>query len=133
MRSNNYIPVTDENYNLFTRFDRPYWTPYRHVSVNKIKIDSSRMSFANSVCEDVVNTIIENFDIDNWLPVMMDNEGYLLDGQHRLEVARRLRLKFIDAIVQDTELLNKPVERKTRQTIFDKQPVSPIHRRKVTL
>lgn len=111
MRSKNYIPVIQENYDMFARFNVPYLSPSRKVLISKIKIDKSLMSFPNEVSEDVVETIIEYFDEWAWLPILIDKNNFLLDGQHRLRVAAKLKLRFIDAIVQDTELL-EVVEKK---------------------
>jgi len=101
-----YIPVVDGNYHLFTRFDKPYWTPARHVPLSDIKVNKSLMAFPNDVNDHQVRRIVENFDPDFWLPVTLNSDGFLLDGQHRLEAARRMNLRYIDAVIQDTEWLN---------------------------
>lgn len=101
-----YIPVIEDNYRLFTQFDKPYWVPMRRVLLSHIEVDRSLMSFPNEICEEQVRIIIDNFDRDYWLPITLDSKNFLLDGQHRLEAARRMRLKYIDAVVQNTELLN---------------------------
>jgi ParB-like chromosome segregation protein Spo0J len=41
-----------------------------------------------------------------WTPITLDEEGYLLDGQHRLEAAKRMGLKYIDVVIQNTTLLS---------------------------
>lgn len=108
LRGGDYIPVAQTSINFFTKYDRPYWTPVRRVSLDSIKIDKSRMSFANDVSDEQVKTIIEHFDLFAWLPVTLDKDYYLLDGQHRLAVARLVGLKYLDVVIQDTELLNTP-------------------------
>jgi ParB-like chromosome segregation protein Spo0J len=40
-----------------------------------------------------------------WIPITVNKELYLLDGQHRLEAAKRMKLKYIDVVIQNTELL----------------------------
>ncbi len=108
IQDGNYIPVPQANYELYTQFDRPYWTPARRVSVEAILIDKSRMDFQNEVSPEQVKIIIENFNIDFWYPIILDKEGYLLDGQHRLEIAHIVGLKYLDAVIQDTALLETP-------------------------
>ena len=59
--------------------------------------------------------MVSNFEILGWIPITLDKEFYLLDGQHRLEVAKRLNLKYIDVVIQDTELLeNNKSNKKVR-------------------
>jgi hypothetical protein len=131
-----YIPASEFNYKLFTQFDKPYWTPLRRVPLKQIKIDKSLMSYPNPVYEDVVQTILEHFDVWQWIPVTLNENHFLLDGQHRLEAARRMGLNFIDAVIQDTVLLDAPTEKKPkrRRSIFDIPPPSPLaHGRKVVL
>jgi ParB-like chromosome segregation protein Spo0J len=50
-----------------------------------------------------------NFDREAWMPIHLNKDYYLLDGQHRLELARQMGLSFIDIIIQDTELLEEKV------------------------
>ncbi|WP_396174243.1 ParB N-terminal domain-containing protein, partial [Flavobacterium sp.] len=64
------------------------------------------MSFQNDISDKVVNEIVENFELLGWVPITLDKENYLLDGQHRLAAAKKLKLKYIDVVIQDTELLN---------------------------
>lgn len=110
-----YIPALDINkYDLFVKnYTRPYWTIKEKENVDNIKFDKNRLSFHNPIYESTVLNIIENFDILGWIPITLDKEYYLLDGQHRLEAARRMKLKYIDVVIQDTELLedNKSKER----------------------
>jgi DNA adenine methylase len=101
-----YIPVLDINKTLFTNFDKPYWVFKERVSIDTILVSKNKMSFQNKVSENAVNEIVENFELLGWLPITLDKENYLLDGQHRLEAAKKLKLKYIDVVIQDTELLN---------------------------
>jgi hypothetical protein len=107
-----YIPVMEHNYRIFTCFDRPYWVPIRKIPIDNIKIDKSLMDWPNDVAEEQVQTIIEYFNVWHWLPIIINKDYYLLNGQHRLEVARRLKLRFIDAVVENVELLDSPPVRK---------------------
>lgn len=114
LRGGDYIPVAQTSIDFFTKYDRPYWTPVRRVPLDSIKVDRSRMSFANEVSDEQVKTIIEHFDLFAWLPVTLDKDFYLLDGQHRLAVARLIGLKYLDVVIQDTELLNTPRSKQSR-------------------
>jgi hypothetical protein len=106
-KKTDYIPVLQFNKeDLFVRnFDKPYWIPVDKVSIEKILINKVLFNYNNAVSESLVNNIIRNFDLTFWIPITLNNDYYLLDGQHRLEVAKRMNLKYIDVIIQDTELL----------------------------
>jgi DNA adenine methylase len=104
-----YIPALDFNKkDLFVKnFDKPYWIPKDKVLIDEIKIDKKLMSYDNPIYDFTINPIITNFDIYNWIPITVNKDFFLLDGQHRLEAAKRMKLKYIDVVIQDTELLEK--------------------------
>jgi hypothetical protein len=110
-----YIPAVEASYKLFTRFDEPYWVPLRHVLISDIKIDKKLT--LNDVCYETVEIIIEHFDDWQWLPIAINEDGYLLDGQHRLEVAQRKGLKFIDTVVQNSKLFPSEEKKKRKQKL----------------
>ncbi len=116
----NYIPVLSTNKeDLFVRnYDKPYWTPKDKVSLSEIKIDKSLMSFDNPIYESTLSDIIGNFDLNNWIPITVNKDLFLLDGQHRLEAAKRMKLEYIDVVIQDTELLTIPTPKQRRSKKF---------------
>lgn len=73
----------------------------RKFLIKDIKIDSSKFSFKNKINELTIEKIINNFDFDFWEPILLSDDYYLLDGKHRLKVAQKLGLKYIDVIIQD--------------------------------
>ena len=87
-------------------FSTGRWYSFQLIYTN-IKIDKRLLSYANELSTNKVDEIIKNFDLLYWIPITVNKDFYLLDGQHRLSAARRMDLKFIDVIVQDTELLQK--------------------------
>ena len=102
-----YIPALKFNKeDLFVRnYDKPYWVPRSKVLLSDIKIDKKIMSYDNPILDNTLNNIITSFDIYRWIPITVNKDFYLLDGQHRLEAARRMKLKYIDVVIQDTDLL----------------------------
>ncbi|MCA6422408.1 MAG: Dam family site-specific DNA-(adenine-N6)-methyltransferase [Flavobacterium sp.] len=110
----NYIPVLELNKTLFTNFDKPYWVFMEKFPIENIKFDTNKLSFHNDISEAAVETIATNFDLLGWIPITLDKEHILLDGQHRLAAAKKLGLKYIDVVIQDTELLtSEQHEKKT--------------------
>jgi hypothetical protein len=79
----------------------PSFTFVERVPLSKIKIDKSLFAWQNNVDPSKVNFIIKNFDIDFWMPVTVNPDYYLLDGQHRLKVARKMGLKYIDVVIDN--------------------------------
>lgn len=102
-----YIPALKLNKeDLFVRnFDKPYWTIVNKFKINDIKIDKSLFEFKNEIDVCVLDSIVSDFNITAWIPVTLNKNFYLLDGQHRLEAAKRMKLEYIDVVIQDTELL----------------------------
>lgn len=82
-------------------FKPPSFTFVKKVPLNKIKIDKNLFAWQNEVDPSQVDFIAENFDPDFWMPVTVNSEYYLLDGQHRLQVARKMRLKYIDVVIDN--------------------------------
>ncbi len=104
-----YIPTKKHWFEMVTKYDKPYWTPYKKFPIEKIKIDKRLFSYQNEVSKPDVFYMLVNFDREVWMPITLNKDYYLLDGQHRLEVARQMGLSFIDAIIQDTELLESGI------------------------
>ncbi len=104
MRYRDYIPVEKHWFDMFTRnFKEKYWTPEIKVPITKIKIDKS--SYPNELCKADVLYMLLNFEKDAWMPITVDKQYFLLDGQHRMELARELGLNYIDVVIQDTDLI----------------------------
>jgi hypothetical protein len=94
-----YIPVelwrdTYENPQVAHSF-----TFVERVPVSQIKIDKNLFAWQNEVDTSQVDFIADNFDIDFWMPVTVNPDYFLLDGQHRLQVAEKLGLKYIDVVI----------------------------------
>jgi len=107
MNKKEYIPALKFNKeDLFVRnFDKPYWTPKDKVKIDNIIVDKSLHCQKNDILESTIIKIISNFDLLFWIPITINKDYFLLDGQHRLEAAKRMKLKFIDVIIQDTRLI----------------------------
>ena len=106
MTVSRYIPTLAHWNNMYVEnFDVPYWTPEAKVPIEKIKIDRKRLAFDNPVVMPEVSRMAANFDPELWMPIMVDKDYCLLDGQHRLAVARKLGLRYIDVVIEDGDLL----------------------------
>ena len=76
------------------------WSSVDKVPLHNIKIDQRLLSFPNSLSKTHVNDIINNFDVNLWTPIVVNEDFYLLDGQHRLEAALQMNMNYIDVIIQ---------------------------------
>ena len=103
-----YIPVKKHWFDMYTRFDKPYWTPALKFPIEQIKIDKSLFDYQNEVSQSDVLYMLMNFDRNAWAPITINKNHYLLDGQHRMELVRRMGISFIDVVIQDTYLLKHP-------------------------
>ena len=71
------------------------------VPLSKITIDKRLFCWQNEVDPAQVDFIVKNFDQDFWMPILVNRDYFLLDGQHRLQAAMRMGLKFIDAVIDN--------------------------------
>lgn len=95
--------------NASKRDDVWNWVPIDKVRIKKIRIDKSLFAFQNEVDEQQVNHMIDNFEEEVWQPIHINQDYYLLDGQHRLRLAFRTGMKYIDVIMEKKK---DPVESK---------------------
>lgn len=108
----NVISVVEDNRNVLVKRNVPieYFIPFRKIPIENIKFDRSLLSFPNPIYEGTVQTILEHFNEYAWFPILINKDYFLLDGQHRLEVAHRLNLRFIDAIIDNQEAVKEIAE-----------------------
>ena len=90
---------------MYTKFDKPYYSPQVKFPIEKIKIDKSLFAYQNEVSQPDVLYMLLNFDRDVWMPLTINKNYCLLDGQHRLVLAKLMGLSFIDVVIEDSELL----------------------------
>lgn len=48
-----------------------------------------------------------NFNQEAWMPITLDKDYFLTDGQHRLELARQFGMEFIDVVILDEKKLEQ--------------------------
>lgn len=104
-----YIKSSDTERRLFLKPEfYGKWVLKEKVPIKDVKIDRSLFAWDNPVYPEQVDFLVENFNQEFWTPIIVNPEIYLLDGQHRLEVAKRLGLKYIDILIeQDEEVILK--------------------------
>lgn len=73
-----------------------FYETCKKLPIHEIKIKPLR----NKVDRNEVLYMLMNFDKDAWMPVTLDKEYFLLDGQHRVELAKQLGLEYIDVVIQ---------------------------------
>jgi hypothetical protein len=104
-----YISVKKHWFEMYTKFDKPYFTPQVKFPIEKIKVDKSYYADKQEIFKaDMLYTLV-NFDREAWAPVIIDTDYLLIDGYHRVEVAKQMGLAFIDVVIQNTELLEQKV------------------------
>lgn len=79
--------------------------------IEKIKVDKTLFSFQNEVNWIEVEYISKNFEIGAWFPIMVNRDFFLLDGQHRLAAAQRMKLQYLDVVIDNGE---QPAPQKDR-------------------
>lgn len=98
------------------------WIPIDKVRIRKIKKDKKFLP--NEVDDDQVSYMIDNFDEEVWEPISLNEDYCLLDGQHRLRLAFRTGMKYIDVIKEkrkDPEVSGKMKEGIMKRKRFEKK------------
>lgn len=100
MKRREYIPTPAHWNEMFVRIsNNPRWTPEAKVPIDKIRIDKKYFEFRNDIDPNHVLDMLVNFDQELWMPVTVNRDYFLLDGQHRLAVAKQMCLKFVDVLI----------------------------------
>lgn len=95
----NYIPC--DNCFKITSLYRTYPEIFKSIEkypINRIKVDRKKLAYANDLRESDVDLIVSEFLYEAWEPIFISEEGFLLDGQHRLAAAKKMKLKYLDVI-----------------------------------
>lgn len=98
-----YIPSPLWFKEMYQQYPDDY-TVMEKFPIETIKFDKQLLAYANDVNIYDVVYILMNFDVNAWEPIHINEDNYLLDGQHRLRVAKDLCLKYIDVIVRHHEI-----------------------------
>ncbi len=100
----NYIASSEAERNLYLKPQfHGKWILREKVPVGNIHIDRSLFDWNNPIYPEQVEFLTQNFDQEFWAPVLVNPEFFLLDGQHRLEVAKQFGLEYIDVVIEQDE------------------------------
>jgi len=100
-RRKDYIESPKHWKNMYTNVSfNGTWRSVDKLPIECIKIDRSLFSYDNKEDTTQVLDILANFDQKLWIPLLVNEQFFLLDGQHRLAVAKQLCLKYVDVIIQ---------------------------------
>lgn len=94
-----YIPCKKHWKEMFEKYD--FFNVVDKFPISKIR----RKKLINGINKDDVCYMLLNFDKNAWMPITLNKNNFLIDGQHRLELARQMELEYIDVIVQTENLI----------------------------
>jgi hypothetical protein len=94
------------------------WIIENRIPISEIKVDKSLFSFQNDVSETRIDSMVKEFNVDYWIPITVNPDHFLLDGQHRLQTAKRLGLKYIDVVVDHGEVETALKKKLSRRDVF---------------
>ncbi len=101
----NYIPSPDYLTDMYSNpCYQGRWVVVKKVPISQIKIDKNLFSFQNEVDLNDVDWICKEFHIGAWDPIMVNSNYFLLDGQHRLAAAKKMKLKYIDIVIDNGDI-----------------------------
>lgn len=95
-----YIPAPNFEKELYTTPKvASLFSWVEKVPIDEIKIDTNLFPYQNELDFQEVLYILNNFDQELWWPIYVNPDYCLLEGQHRLWVARLLGLKYLDIVI----------------------------------
>lgn len=94
-----YIPCPQHWKDMFEKY--PFYNVISKFPVKNIR----RKKLVNQVDRKEVFFMLLNFEKEAWMPIMLDENSFLIDGQHRLELARQMGLLYIDVVVRNDKLM----------------------------
>lgn len=89
----NYIPTQKHWRDMFAQYS--FYRVLEKFPIQQIK----RKKLRNDTNLNDVLYMLTHFDKDAWMPVTLDKEYCLVDGQHRLAVADQMRLEYVDVAI----------------------------------
>lgn len=95
-----YIPVSKYWIEMYQQYD--FYTVAKKFPVDKIRLKPLR----NNLDANEVLYMLINFNRDAWMPITLNEEHFLTDGQHRLQLAKQLGIEFIDSVILNEKKLN---------------------------
>lgn len=114
----NYIPSPDYLTSMYSNSCfQGRWKVVEKVPVSQIKINKALFSFQNEIGSTAVEWICKEFHVGAWYPIMVNSEYFLLDGQHRLAAAKKMKLKYIDIVIDSGDIeqdVKKPINKSKR-------------------
>lgn len=90
----NYIPCLQHWNEMFNQYS--FFKVIKKFPVEKIK----RKKLINKIDNKEVFYMLLNFNKEAWMPLTLDEQKFLIDGQHRLELAIQMGLEYVDVIIQ---------------------------------
>lgn len=114
-----YIPAPSFLKNIYLQPNTiRQWTINDKFPISEIKIDKTLFSFQNDVDLVQVELMLENFNLDFWEPIMINENYFLLDGQHRLKTAQKLGLRFIDTVIMHKPIYSTKKVKLSKKNVF---------------
>jgi hypothetical protein len=89
-----YIPCQKHWKNMFGEY--PFFRIVDKFPMQNIK----KKKLRNKINPADIAYMLTNFSKDAWMPVTLNQKYFLVDGQHRLELARQMGLAYIDVVIQ---------------------------------
>ncbi len=89
-----YIACQKHWKDMFTQY--PVYKVIEKFPIQDVK----RKKLWNDINFKDVLCMLMNFNKDAWMPITLDREYFLLDGQHRLALAKQMGLEYLDVVIQ---------------------------------
>ena len=89
-----YIPCEKHWKDMFAQY--PMFKVMEKFPLSMIK----RKKLKNSLDAGAVLYILLNFNKEAWMPLTLNEQHFLIDGQHRFELAKQMCLEYFYVFIQ---------------------------------
>jgi len=94
-----YIPCDQHWLDFFDQYE--FYKTYRKLPIKNI----NRRRLRNKIGTNETLCMLVDFHQEGWMPIIIDKNYNLVDGQHRLAFADQMCLEYIDVAIFDESLM----------------------------
>jgi hypothetical protein len=102
-KEKHYIPVDAFFLEMFANAFPKDCTAVRRFPIKNIRFNKRLLPYNyTGIDYEEVDYLVNNFYLESWEPFKVNKDYYLIDDRNRLEAAKRMKLRYVDIIIDKT-------------------------------